>query len=141
MVGSFTCADAVSNGERVVVPSANCNWLGKDAIWGERGYGESYHGIGQQNRPQVSCSDRAAYFKKWNFTYGQIEREMTDLDICSEFRSGTLLRDLFDYMASVGAFEKLWSPLNSTDGLENFLRNEFGLNAAEDTSQSTPIGP
>lgn len=91
--GSMMCATATRNGENVVQPSNNCNWDAKDS---------SHFMGGFDHPPQVTCEMRAAYFRAHNYTWGQIEREINDEDLCfHDFDYGVLLRHPADYMHSL----------------------------------------
>jgi hypothetical protein len=82
--------------ERVVHPEDNCNWKGHD-------------GYGQSGEPymRVPCAERARTFQSSGFTYGQVEREMDDNELCDEFRYGVMLREPMSLMHSLMNYE-IW---------------------------------
>lgn len=95
--GTFVCLAAVVNGEKVVAPSRNCNWKKYDVMWAgncnaTECSGEGEKGIGARFFKPPTCKMRLAYFTKWNFTFGSVERELHREDICPQFRYGTALR-------------------------------------------------
>jgi len=93
--GTLMCYLAELN-EKVVSTRHNCNWEGHDG-WEESG------------RPSVrkSCSERAKMFHKNGYTYGQIEREMDDDELCDKFRYGIMFREPLALMQSIVNYE-LW---------------------------------
>jgi hypothetical protein len=93
--GTLMCKMAKLN-ENVVQPENNCNWAGHD-------------GWKQSGQPSVrkSCSERAQMFDESGYTYGQIEREMDDDEVCEEFRYGIMFREPLALMQSIVNFE-LW---------------------------------
>lgn len=94
--GTLMCKLAERNEEHVVRPATNCNWQGHDG-WIHSG------------NPYVrkSCAERAQMFQEFGFTYGQIEREMDEVEICDKFRYGVMFREPLELMQSVVNFE-LW---------------------------------
>lgn len=140
MAGSFTCAIAAANGERIVAPSENCNWLEHDHFWG-------VSGIGRPDRKQITCIERAAYFRQWKFTFGMIEREMTDADFCSQFRYGTVLREPLSYLSSIlgserafirQAAEHFGFKLDNNYNLTAFLRSAFDFASPNGVAPRSP---
>jgi len=89
--GTFMCAMAQLANESVVKPSDNCNWLPHDDFKQSDDF-----------RIHPSCHFRYQYFKKHGYTYGQLEREVKDTDLCWEtFDYGVMLREPIAYMRSV----------------------------------------
>jgi len=89
--GTLMCAMANRNGEHVV-KGQNCNWNQKDA---------SHFMGGSDGVLPVSCAARAEYFRAQKWTWGQIEREINDEDLCfDDFEYGVLLRHPLDYAHS-----------------------------------------
>lgn len=89
-LGTFTCWSALRNGERIVTPSTNCNWMAYDSMWPNPYAPERSIGDHSDSPP---CDFRTKYFRKWNFTFGAIEREFHQGDFCHGFRYGVILRD------------------------------------------------
>lgn len=121
--GSTMCALARHN-DVVVQPNDNCNWVGHD----------SCHLVNKG--PRTNCEERSLYFQKHNFTWGQIEREFNDGDLCfGTFDYGIMLREPVDLLESLlnfleipeGLVDKYWHCVeskgqgNSCDGLGNGL--------------------
>lgn len=116
--GTLMCKMAKKN-ENVIQPSTNCNWEGHDG-WINSG------------DPAVrrSCSDRAKMFRLNGYTYGHIEREMGDFELCDKFRYGIMFREPLALMQSVVDFE-LWfqTTIEHTAYSEPFLK--FPADVAE----------
>jgi hypothetical protein len=93
--GSLMCRFAQQT-EMVVHPSDNCNWKGHD------GYGDA-----GQVAKRVPCEQRRALFQQNGFTYGQIEREVADEEMCDDFDYAVMLREPNALMTSLWNFE-LW---------------------------------
>lgn len=93
--GHLMCNMAKLN-ENVVRPETNCNWEGHD-------------GWKQSGQPSVrkSCSERAQMFHEFGYTYGQIEREISDEEVCDQFRYGIMFREPLALMQSTLNYE-LW---------------------------------
>jgi len=88
----------------VVKPSVNCNWKDHDQA---KLVNQGSHG---------SCEDRRLYFHQHRFTWGQIEREVNDEDLCVDyFDYGILLRDPIDLAESLMNFYGL----NASDVVKN----------------------
>lgn len=89
--GTTMCRMAQEAGERVVRPGGNCNWRPYDM----------YSRAGRKKGSDVSCERRTAYFRLHRFTYGQIERDLQETDLCWDaFSYGALLREPIDLMTS-----------------------------------------
>jgi hypothetical protein len=93
--GSLMCRFARQT-EMVVHPEENCNWQGHD------GYGDA-----GQVAKRVPCDQRRALFQQNGYTYGQIEREVADDEMCDDFDYAVILREPNALMASLWNFE-LW---------------------------------
>jgi hypothetical protein len=93
--GTMLCRFA-RQAEVVVRPEDNCNWKGQD----------DYHTSGQPNLHKT-CADRLLFFRQNGFTYGQIEREMGDEEMCADFDYAVLLREPMALMSSLWNYE-LW---------------------------------
>jgi hypothetical protein len=90
--GTLMCQMANRNGEHVA-KGQNCNWNQKDA---------SHFMGGSGGVLPVSCAARAEYFHGAKATWGQIEREINDEDLCFEdFEYGVLLRHPLEYAQSL----------------------------------------
>merc|ERR1719198_1532161 len=77
------CQMAQLNYEMTVFPEVNCNCMGRDQV-----------SLIGRNKTHVDCEERAAHYKKWHATWGAIERELNEDDICqSNFSYGVMLRD------------------------------------------------
>eukprot|EP00403_Amphidinium_massartii_P010701 CAMPEP_0178431908 /NCGR_PEP_ID=MMETSP0689_2-20121128/32105_1 /TAXON_ID=160604 /ORGANISM="Amphidinium massartii, Strain CS-259" /LENGTH=283 /DNA_ID=CAMNT_0020053865 /DNA_START=56 /DNA_END=904 /DNA_ORIENTATION=- len=87
--GTMACFVAKRFGARTPnVPS--CNWNGFDS------YGQSCRG-----GPYPSCAERASQYRLERWTFGSIERELRQEDVCfNDFRYGVLLRDPLQLMQS-----------------------------------------
>lgn len=85
--GSTMCIWARLNAkEKCVKPWANCNSLTLGDDWIQNGLATK--------RNWTTCEKRAALFHSKNFTWGQIEREVSDGDLCmDDFLYGIMLRD------------------------------------------------
>jgi hypothetical protein len=93
--GSLMCRFA-RQAELIVHPDENCNWQGHD------GYGDA----GQVAR-HVPCDQRRSFFQQNGYTYGQIEREVDDQEMCEDFDYAVMLREPNALMASLWNYE-LW---------------------------------
>lgn len=72
--------------EKCVTPWANCNSLTLGDDWLE-------HALAK-NRSWTTCAARTAFFRQNRFTWGQIERELSEGDVCmDDFIYGIMLRD------------------------------------------------
>jgi len=86
--GTMACFVARRFGARS--PSTSCNWNGFD------NYGSSCQG-----GPYPTCTERAFKYHLERWTFGAIERELRQEDIClNDFRYGVLLRDPLKLMQS-----------------------------------------
>lgn len=117
--GSLMCQLAKKH-ERVVSPDENCNWKGHD------GYEES----GKAYK-RVPCAERAKAFHSRGFTYGQVEREMDDNEVCSDFRYGVMLREPMSLMHSLLNYE-IWytakfdhHPMNIPSDMRSWIQGKI----------------
>jgi hypothetical protein len=94
--GTLMCEMAKRMEEKVVIPENNCNWIGHDR-WRDSG----------QPSLRKSCAERAKMYHESGFTYGQIEREVDDDELCEKFRYGVMFREPLALMASIMNYE-LW---------------------------------
>ena len=76
-------------GERTPGKHTNCNW-------------PYYDGYQQSGDPKAfpNCITRSSAYHSEKWTYGQMEREVTDGDLCPGFRLSVLLRDPLSLMES-----------------------------------------
>jgi hypothetical protein len=93
--GSLMCRFARQT-EMVVHPDENCNWQGHD------GYGDA-----GQLAKHVPCDQRRSFLQQNGYTYGQIEREVADDEMCDDFDYAVMLREPNALMASLWNYE-LW---------------------------------
>jgi len=97
VAGSWFCAMANLAGDRVVQPNLNCGWTNHDDTFS----------TGMSAVRGVTCPQRTSYFKSHTFTWGAIEREPWDGDICPmTFEYGTMLRDPMNLMKSALNFHQ-----------------------------------
>jgi hypothetical protein len=102
--GTLMCKLAKIN-ENVVRPENNCNWDGHD-------------GWKMSGKPSVrtSCKERAQMFHESGYTYGQIEREIDDDEVCNDFRYGVMFREPLALMQSIVNFEFWYQTKKEHDG-------------------------
>jgi hypothetical protein len=100
VAGTFMCNMAKRNHETVERPENNCNWMGHD-------------GFRLSGKPSVrrSCFKRAKMFRTEGFTYGQIEREVHDDEVCDKFSYGIMFREPVGLAQSLMNYE-LWYQVN-----------------------------
>jgi len=92
--GTTMCEAARSSGkERVVKPMQNCNWKGEDIK-------DDFYSSAM-DREWTDCKTRYEYFSKNGYTWGAIERELQDGDICPQFLNAISLRDPVDRIISL----------------------------------------
>jgi len=95
--GSTICQLARANNESIVAEKAdgdgNCNWVQHDE---EIQINASSH---------TSCADRSHAFATHQWTFGMIEREVHEDDICEGFMYGTLLREPVSHALSFANYE------------------------------------
>jgi hypothetical protein len=91
--GSTMCALAAKNGERVITPHSNCNWIGHDQ------WSLTY------KHKLTSCETRRQAFHARGATWGQIERDIQSHDFCEGFEYGIMLRDPLDHAVSMTRFD------------------------------------
>ena len=92
--GTLMCHLAKRAGEQVPawdwVYGANCNWMNHDDV-GDSGFPERF----------PNCSTRRAAYAKHNWTYTQIERELTDDDLdCKDILYSVLVREPIELIES-----------------------------------------
>jgi len=88
--GGTTFCTLAKRYERVVQPNINCNWVSHDQA------------KLVNTRPHETCKERASYFQEHNFTWGQIERELNDGNMCfDDFDYGIMIRDPIDLAESL----------------------------------------
>jgi hypothetical protein len=98
--------------ERVIHPEAVCSGPGD---------GVTLIGTGHN----ISCADRKVKFSKQGATFGMIEREVNEDDLChDEFRYGIALRDPLELAESMTNFDQYcsdWGPPLPHDSWERHL--------------------
>lgn len=82
--GSFVCAAAYMNQEKVIKPSDTCNWLKHDS------------GRGIVYPEKTTCGERGGYVGKHEYTWGQVQRTLTDSLCFQQFDYGFWMRDPLD---------------------------------------------
>jgi hypothetical protein len=101
-MGTFICSLAKMSGENIVRPSMNGNWLPYDTpdpAGRRKGMPNGEKG--------ADCSKRLEFFEWSNATWGQIEHELEDYNLCHDhFNYGILLRDPNEIAMSKANFEK-----------------------------------
>lgn len=86
------CSLAKLAGEKVLEPNENCNYAGP-------GSSDDFHSTG---RIGMGCPSRLGLYEAQGATWGQIERQLPDDDICpGAFEYGTMLRDPIALMLSM----------------------------------------
>lgn len=113
--GSYICHMAQVAGEDIVRPNANCNLIGHD------GYGDSGH-----PERTMTCQQRAQLFRRRMWTFGAIERELYDKDLCfQQFDYGILLREPLDLMHSEMNYRAAQNAGTFGKGMVTALRMEL----------------
>lgn len=97
--GTTMCWLAKQNGEKVVQPNENCNWV--DQLRSTSDDVSEFMEV-----PKVTCEDRAAYFFDNGFTWGQLERELYPGSFCPDaFDYGIMLREPEELITSFFDFQ------------------------------------
>jgi len=108
------CASAKQSGESVASPHQNCQWQGHD----------TYTDSGHRERG-LSCQDRAAYFRVFNFSYAQLEHELWPSDLCwDHFVYGIALREPVELIHSELNYRTIHYPkdANKRSALDDLRR-------------------
>jgi hypothetical protein len=136
--GTAICNMAGSNGEIVISPSVNCNWLPSDDV----------HTVAVERwttsviklRSPISCDKRREILQNTGFTWSHIEREINEDDLCPEdFHYATMLRDPVAHAQSMVNFmaaELQYAPHHYTD--MDFTQYGVYLNCFEAGAETCP---
>lgn len=113
--GTTICAMASAMGESIVQPSMDCNYLDPSAATDMHRLLASKHGQDRRSlavATPLTCEKRAKLFKTNRWTWGAIERELDEGDICTEnFIYAMAMRDPVSRLASIENFPNgLWTP-------------------------------
>lgn len=127
--GNLMCALAKQSFERAVVPEVTCNYAGP-------GHWDMFH-TSQSNDHIIegySCEERSRLYDEQNATWGQIERQLLDSDLCPGFTYGTMLRNPLTLMLSYVNFLDVEDP-------PDFPRGKSGLDALRIALRKNKTGP
>jgi hypothetical protein len=113
-MGTFIYSLAMMSHENVVQPSYNGNWWPYDTPDAVR-KGHATH---------ADCSKRSEWFAWSNVTWGQIEHDIDDYNLCHDhFNYGILLRDPSALAISKASME-MYTPGQTIDSMSCLVRGE-----------------